>query len=50
MAGNWGTQHLETALFVFADGSVHPLAVSIPGPILGLLLLPTDGQAINYQF
>ena len=38
----WGTPHPGTGQFVFADGSVHGLTVSISGGVLSLLLSPSN--------
>lgn len=44
--GNFGSWHPATCQFVFGDGSVRGLAVSVPGTVLGLLGDRADGQPI----
>lgn len=43
---NWGSVHTGVVEFVFADGSVHSLSVSISGGILAALLTPAGGEII----
>jgi prepilin-type N-terminal cleavage/methylation domain-containing protein len=43
---NWGTAHTGVAEFVFADGSIHSLSISISGGILAALLTPAGGEIL----
>ena len=43
---NWGTVHPGIGEFVFADGSVHALSVSISGVVIGYLLNPLNQTPI----
>jgi prepilin-type processing-associated H-X9-DG protein len=42
----FGSWHTGVCQFVFADGSVHPIANSIPGSTLGLLANKGDGLPV----
>jgi type II secretory pathway pseudopilin PulG len=47
--GQFGSWHTGVVQFVFADGSVHALNISVPGSTLALLANRIDGQPIpNY--
>jgi prepilin-type N-terminal cleavage/methylation domain-containing protein len=47
VAGNFGGPHSGICQFVFADGSVHAIAVEIDEVILGYLANRRDGQTIS---
>jgi prepilin-type N-terminal cleavage/methylation domain-containing protein/prepilin-type processing-associated H-X9-DG protein len=42
---SWGSAHTSGAQFLFADGSVHLLAYSIPSASLLALMTPSGGEA-----
>lgn len=42
---NWGSAHTGVGQFVYADGSVHSLSISISGVVLGALLT-TNGKEV----
>jgi prepilin-type processing-associated H-X9-DG protein len=44
---NFGGPHPGVCQFVFADGSVHPLAVQIDEVTLGYLANRGDGQVVK---
>lgn len=44
--GNWGSAHIDSAMFLFADGSVKSLKFGTPTDILRALLTPTGGEPI----
>jgi prepilin-type N-terminal cleavage/methylation domain-containing protein len=46
VGSNWGAAHTGVVQFVFADGSVHSLPLSLATSVLSLLLLPNDGKSI----
>jgi prepilin-type N-terminal cleavage/methylation domain-containing protein len=44
---NWGSSHTAAALFVLGDGSVRPLRFGLDSNIMGALLTPDGGEAVN---
>jgi prepilin-type processing-associated H-X9-DG protein len=44
---NWGSAHPSAANFLFADGSVRPLAYETPPTTVKALLTPNGGEIVN---
>jgi hypothetical protein len=46
----FGGPHPGVCLFVFADGTVHPVSVNTSGAVLSLLIVRNDGQSTPDDF